>query len=150
MSADAIWEPALIESAKSSLIFEFIEREKSIDNVVLQNFISACFRGTNRITDINQKNIRQINEVTIEDMVSVGKEYINKLFTIESRTTIVCHPDKANEIRDEFKEYVQYFLSFCFGANLIYFRLVFLHFRFGFHMTVSTNIENSILGQDDA
>lgn len=120
MSPNATWDSALLESARSSLIFEFVEREKSIDAVVLQNFISTCFRGTKRITDLNQANVRQVNNVTIEDMVSVGKKYISQLFTPDSRTTIVCHPDKANEIRDEFA-------------------------KFGFKMTVSTNIESSIL-----
>lgn len=115
----------MLESARSSLIFEFVEREKSIDAVVLQNFISSCFRGTKRITDLNQANIRQVNKVTIDDMVAVGKKYISKLFTPNSRTTIVCHPDKANEIRDEFTKY-------------------------GFKMSVTTNIDNSILSLDDA
>lgn len=125
LSSDATWDPALLESARSSLIFEFVEREKSIDAVVLQNFISTCFRGTKRITDLNQSNIRRVNSVTIEDMVSVGKKYISQLFTSDCRTTIVCNPDKANEIRDEFATY-------------------------GFKMTVSTNIETSILSQEDA
>lgn len=58
MSPDATWEPKFVESAKSSLIFEFMEREKSIDDVVLQNFISSCFYRTNRISDLNQMNIR--------------------------------------------------------------------------------------------
>lgn len=113
----------MLESARSSLIFEFVEREKSVDAVVLQNFISICFRGTKRITDVNQANIRQVNSVSIDDMVAVGKKYISQLFTPNSRTTIVCHPDKANEIRDEFG-------------------------KFGFKMTVATNIDSSILSVD--
>lgn len=125
MQSDAAWDPALLESAKSSLIFEFVEREKSIDAVVLQNFISTCFRGTKRITDLNQSNIRRVNEVTVDDMVSVGKKYISQLLTPNSRTTIVCNPEKANEIRDEFATY-------------------------GFKMSISTNIETSILSQEDA
>lgn len=114
----------MLESARSSLIFEFVEREKSIDAVVLQNFISTCFRGTKRITDLNVQQIRQVNSVTVEQMVSVGKKYISQLFTPNSRTTIVCHPDKANEIRDEFGTY-------------------------GFKMTISTNIDSSILSSQD-
>lgn len=122
---DSSWDPALLESARSSLIFELVEREKSIDAVVSQNFMSTCFKGTKRITDLNQSNIRQVNSVTIEDMVSVGQKYISQLFTPEARTTIVCHPDKANEIRNEFSGY-------------------------GFKLTVSTNIETSILSPDDS
>lgn len=125
MSPDATWDPTLLQSAKSSLIFELVEREKSIDTVVLQNFISVCFRHAKRITDLNQANIRQIKDVTIDDMVSVGKKFISALFTSEARTTIVCHSDKAKEIQEDFKEY-------------------------GFKMTVSTSIENSVLAQKDA
>lgn len=125
MSPDAVWDSALLESAKSSLIFEFIEREKSIDIIVMQNFISSCFWNTKRITDLNQSHIRRINEVTIEDMVTAGQKYISQLFTSDTRTTIVCHPDKANEIRNEFTE------------------------SFDFKMTVSTNIETSLIGQQD-
>lgn len=120
----ATWDSALLDSARSSLIFEFVEREKSIDAVVLQNFISTCFRGTKRITDLNVQQIRQVNSVTVEEMVSVGKKYISQLFTPNSRITIVCHPDKANDIRDEFIKY-------------------------GFKMTVSTNIDTSILSLKD-
>lgn len=57
-------------------------------------------------------------------MVLVGKKYIGKLFTSDSRTTIVCNPDKANEICNEFATY-------------------------GFKMSVSTNIDASILSQVD-
>lgn len=124
LSANATWDPALLESARSSLIFEFVEREKSIDAVVLQNFVSVCFKGTKRITDLNQSNIFQVNTVTINDMVLVGKKYIGQLFTPDSRTTIVCNPDKAKEICDDFVTY-------------------------GFKMSVSTNIDNSVLSQED-
>lgn len=124
MSSDAVWEQALIESAQSSLIFSFVEREKSVDNLVLQNFISACFHDTKRITDINQDLIQRIRNVTVEDMVSAGCQYIRQLFTPQARTSIVCHPDKVNEISNDFQ-------------------------KFGFKLTISTNIETSLLGQED-
>lgn len=124
MSSDAVWEQALIESAKSSLIFSFVEREKSVDALVLQNFVSACFHDTKRITDINQDLIQRIGKVTVEDMVSVGHKYISQLFTAEARTSIVCHPDKVNQICNDFE-------------------------KFGFKLTVSTNIETSFLGRED-
>lgn len=72
--------------------------------MVLQNFISNCFYGTKRITDLNQICIRKINNVTVKDMEEVGATYISKLFSTAARTAIVCHPDKAAEISTEFKE----------------------------------------------
>lgn len=124
LSDDAVWDAALLESARSSLIFEFVEREKSIDAVVLQNFISVCFKGTKRITDLNQSNILQVNRVTIDDMVLVGKKYISQLFTPNARTTIVCNPEKAKEIGDDFATH-------------------------GFKMSISTNIDSSILSNEE-
>lgn len=114
----------MLESARSSLIFEFVEREKSIDAVVLQNFILTCFKGAKRITDLNQSNICQVNKVTIDEMCSVGKKYISQLFTPNSRTTIVCNPEKAKEISEDFATY-------------------------GSRMSISTNIDTSILSQED-
>lgn len=124
MSADAVWDHALLDSARSSLIFEFVEREKSIDAVVLQNFILTCFKGAKRITDLNQSNICQVNDVTIDEMCLVGKKYISQLFTANSRTTIVSNPEKAKEICDDFAKY-------------------------GFKISISTNIDTSILSHEE-
>lgn len=123
LSTDATWDPTLLESAKSSLIFELVEQEKSIDTVVLENFRTVCFQRGKRITDINQTNIRRIQGTSIDDMVKAGKKYVRHLFTPEARTTIVCHSDKAKEVRDSFD-------------------------KLDVKMTSSTNIEKSILGED--
>lgn len=41
LQVDAEWDSILLESAKSSLIFEIIEREKTIGDVVLQSLLSS-------------------------------------------------------------------------------------------------------------
>lgn len=41
---DGVWEQTLLESAKSSLIFEIIDNEKTIGHVVEQSLISY-FKG---------------------------------------------------------------------------------------------------------
>lgn len=92
--------------------------------MVLQNFILTCFKGAKRITDLNQSNISQVNNVTIDDMLLVGKKYISQLFTANSRTTIVCNPEKAKDICKDFDQY-------------------------GFKMSISTNIDTSLLSQED-
>jgi hypothetical protein len=40
LTAEAKWDQNLFESAKSSLIFEIIEREKSVGDVVTQSLLS--------------------------------------------------------------------------------------------------------------
>lgn len=40
LTGEAVWEESLFDSAKSSLIFEIIEREKSIGDVVAQSLLS--------------------------------------------------------------------------------------------------------------
>lgn len=93
--------------------------------MVLQNFILTCFKGAKRITDLNQSNISQVNSVTIDDMLLVGKKYISQLFTENSRTCIVCeNSEKAKDIRKNFDQY-------------------------GFKMSISTNIDTSLLSQED-
>lgn len=124
MLADAVWDPTLLESAKSSLIFEFVELERSVDTVMLENFRTVCFQRGKRITDINQANIRRIQSTSIQDMVAVGKKYVCNLFTPEARTTIVCHSDNADNIRNDFE-------------------------HIGCRMTATNNIEKSILGENE-
>lgn len=100
----ATWDAELLESAKSSLIFEWIEREKSVSDLVWANFVSCCFLKADPISDINQSNIRKLKNVTIEQIEAAGKKFVKQLFTPLARTSIVCHPDKVAEISSEFKE----------------------------------------------
>lgn len=104
LSETSSWEPELLESARSSLIFEWIEREKSVSDVVSANLIANCFRRSNRISDENQSKIHRLQEVTIPQMELAGKKFVTQLFTSNARTSVVCHPDKAAEISTEFKQ----------------------------------------------
>lgn len=42
---DAVWEETLLDSAKSSLVFEIVEREKSVGSAVV-NCLHSFFKGT--------------------------------------------------------------------------------------------------------
>lgn len=96
------WEQALFDSAKSSLIFEIIEREKSVGDMVSQSLLSY-FKNVSH--DYNRRMVHHISSVTIDDMNRVGPRYVKQLFNPElSKTTIVCHPSKANEIAETFSE----------------------------------------------
>uniref|UniRef100_A0A182Q9C8 Peptidase M16C associated domain-containing protein n=1 Tax=Anopheles farauti TaxID=69004 RepID=A0A182Q9C8_9DIPT len=120
VNEDAEWDATLLESARSSLIFEIIAREKSIEQVVSSSVI-ASFKGVP--VGYNQSLVRQVGKVTKEDLLRVGKRYVKNLFsTTDTCTAIVCHPDKATDIASAFKD-------------------------LGYPMKVETNLEESILSQ---
>lgn len=96
------WEQALFESAKSSLIFEIIEREKSVGDMVSQSLLSY-FKNVSH--DYNRRMVQYISAVTVQDMSRVGPKYVKQLFDPKNcKTTIVCHPSKANEIAEGFSK----------------------------------------------
>jgi len=93
------WDETLFESAKSSLIFELIEREKSISEAVQESIISS-FKGVDR--KYNRQFLELIDKVNREELVNVGLKYLAPLFEENTRTTIVCSPAKLGEIKDGF------------------------------------------------
>uniref|UniRef100_A0A182NNB5 Uncharacterized protein n=1 Tax=Anopheles dirus TaxID=7168 RepID=A0A182NNB5_9DIPT len=120
VNEDADWDATLLESARSSLIFEIIAREKSIERVVDSSVITG-FKGVP--VGYNQSLVRQVGKVTKEDLLRVGKRYVKHLFsTTDTCTAIVCHPDKATDIANAFKD-------------------------LGHHIKVETCLEESILSQ---
>lgn len=104
LSDDALWDAELLESARSSLIFEWVEREKCVNDVVWANLVSCCFLKAEPISDVNQSNIKKLKNVTIDEIKAAGIKYVKPLFTSLARTSIVCHPDKVTDIGAEFKQ----------------------------------------------
>ncbi|CAH0557668.1 unnamed protein product [Brassicogethes aeneus] len=97
------WDPTLLEAAKSSLIFEIIEEEKTIGNVVNLSVLSY-FQGVDY--KYNRTLLDLINKVTIEDLNKVGDLYVSKLFEPEKvRTAVVTVPAKVKEIVEGFKKF---------------------------------------------
>jgi hypothetical protein len=45
LKSDAVWDETLFDSAKSSLVFEIVEREKSVGSAVVHCLLSL-FKGT--------------------------------------------------------------------------------------------------------
>ncbi|KXJ72958.1 hypothetical protein RP20_CCG016849 [Aedes albopictus] len=101
LQPDAEWDSTLLESARSSLIFEIIAREKSIGNVVEQSFLASFKQVT---AGYNQALVRQVGKVTEADLARVGAKYVKQLFSAEARTAIVCHPDKAADVATAFNQ----------------------------------------------
>ncbi|XP_054014823.1 uncharacterized protein C05D11.1-like isoform X1 [Hylaeus anthracinus] len=95
------WEKLLFESAKSSLIFEMIEREQTVGDLVLQSLL--CY-FKNVPHNYTQQMVERISAVTIEDMARVASKYLTPLFDPKKcKTTIVCHPSEVPEVVDAFK-----------------------------------------------
>ncbi|XP_031827679.1 uncharacterized protein C05D11.1 [Nomia melanderi] len=95
------WEKLLFESAKSSLIFEIIKRVQSVGDLVQHSLVSYFKNVPHNYT---QQMVQRISAVTIEDMGRIASKYLTPLFDPkECKTTIVCHPSKAQEVVDAFK-----------------------------------------------
>lgn len=101
LQPNAEWDSNLLESARSSLIFEIIARERSIGNVVEQSFLSSFKQVP---AGYNQGLVRLIGKVSEGDLTRVGSKYVKQLFSPEAKTAIVCHPDKAEDIASAFRQ----------------------------------------------
>ena len=90
------WDNTLLESAKSSLIFELIEKEKSLGDAVQQSLLSS-FKGTS--PEYNRALLAAVDNVTVADLRRVAPLHLGRLFdTAQARTTLVCGPSKLEEV----------------------------------------------------
>ncbi|KAG5896524.1 hypothetical protein JTB14_020497 [Gonioctena quinquepunctata] len=96
------WDTTLLESAKSSIIFEIIDEEKTIGSVVTLSFTSY-FDGVDY--KYNRAILKLIDEVTIEDLNRVGEKYVAPLFDPKKvKTAVVTDPAKSEEIAAGFRK----------------------------------------------
>eukprot|EP00092_Neocalanus_flemingeri_P035801 GFUD01038981.1.p1 GENE.GFUD01038981.1~~GFUD01038981.1.p1 ORF type:complete len:1002 (+),score=290.69 GFUD01038981.1:52-3057(+) len=93
------WDLTLFESAKSSLIFNLIQKHENIGNVVTESLLNSL-RGVDR--DHDKKFLEKVDQVNIEDLGSVGLEYLAPLFSDNTRTAVVCSPAQVPEIKKGF------------------------------------------------
>jgi len=94
------FDPTLLEAAKSSLIFELIEKEKSVGEVVTESLLSS-FKGVER--EFNRRFLQRVNEVQIDDLKRVASQYIPSLFEADkARTAVVCSLNKLDQVKNEF------------------------------------------------
>ncbi|XP_001603808.1 uncharacterized protein C05D11.1 [Nasonia vitripennis] len=97
------WESLLFESAKSSLIYEIVQGEKSVGDMVVKSLLSYFKQVPH---DYNLRMVKNISAVTMKDIERVAPQYLKPLFEPSScKTTIVCHPSKSSEIVKVFKEW---------------------------------------------
>ncbi|XP_045129577.1 uncharacterized protein C05D11.1-like [Portunus trituberculatus] len=89
------WETTLLESARSSLIFEVIEREAVVSDVAQQSLLSYFRKVPQTYT---RELIDRISKVTLEDVKRVALKYFTPLVRPDStKTVIVCHPSNVQE-----------------------------------------------------
>ncbi|XP_014253359.1 uncharacterized protein C05D11.1-like [Cimex lectularius] len=96
------WDQNLFESAKSSVIYETVQKEKCIGNVVTEALLSF-FKSVS--PDYNRKLVKKLSNVSIEDLVKIGPKYIAPMFDPDvTRVSVVCHPSKVEEISKNLNE----------------------------------------------
>lgn len=96
------FDETLMESARSSLIFEIIEREKTVGDLVQQAMLNS-FKGVP--LDYNKFLVDQVTTVTVADLRRVGVKYFTTMFQPTSKVVIVCHPDKVDSVKCQFEEF---------------------------------------------
>ncbi|VEN47404.1 unnamed protein product [Callosobruchus maculatus] len=96
------WDSTLLDSARSSIIFNIIDEEKTIGSVVSLSVISY-FQGVDY--QYNRRFLELTNKVTVEDLNRVGEKYIAPLFATNNvKTAVVADPAKIDEIASGFKK----------------------------------------------
>ncbi|KAK3592274.1 hypothetical protein CHS0354_037563 [Potamilus streckersoni] len=91
-----------LESAKSSLTFEVIEKEKTVSEASKECLLSY-YRGVSHT--YNRDLLQKITKVSIADLQRVGEKYMAPLFDVSQiRCALCCHPSKVEEITGDFRK----------------------------------------------
>jgi len=102
ISGDEDIDETEFEAAKSSLVFEIIEDEKTVSAAATQSLLSF-FRATSN--SYRKELLRLVSEASIPDLLRVGKSLLLPIFDAkQTRTSVVCHPTKVEALQKEFRE----------------------------------------------
>ncbi|RWS10415.1 uncharacterized protein B4U79_04417 [Dinothrombium tinctorium] len=103
LSSDEVWSQSLLDTCKSSLLYELIEREKNPTYVTLESIL-MYLKGID--SNFKRKILEEVSHVTLEKIKAIAPIYLKPLFNNSvSRCAICCHPSKVDEIVKAFKEY---------------------------------------------
>jgi len=91
-----VWEESLLQSARSSLIFELVECEKTVGDMVRQSVRSYLNKTS---IDYQKRLIDKVGIVTMEEMQRACRDHLMPLLdSSKSCCSIICHPSKLDEI----------------------------------------------------
>jgi len=101
LSGKTPWTEVELESAKSSLIFEIIEKVQTPASASHQCML-ADLRGIP--LEYNRDLIQKVPHVSIKDLQRIGPKYIAPLFDpSRSKVAVVCNPSKVKDICQDMK-----------------------------------------------
>ncbi|XP_050536248.1 uncharacterized protein C05D11.1-like [Daktulosphaira vitifoliae] len=96
------WDQTLFESAKSSTIFDIVNRQNTI---AISNMDSIMFYFRNLTQTYNQDLVKKISLLKLEDLPEIGRKYVMPLFNPQSTLTVmVCPPTIVEETANEFEK----------------------------------------------
>lgn len=102
ISGKESWDAALLDSARSSLIFEIIDHEKNLPDVCHESLLSY-FRGVE--SNFNRTMLQKVSEVTVQELNDVGAKYFRSLVSGEhARCSVCCNSSKVDEVVHGFKD----------------------------------------------
>ncbi|XP_063712127.1 uncharacterized protein LOC134840305 [Symsagittifera roscoffensis] len=85
-----------LEASRSSVMFEVIEREKSIGDASVESMMNHL-RAVDK--HYNKQLLKKVSEVSLKDLSRVCQKYFATFFDQKaSCCAISCHPSKVDEI----------------------------------------------------
>lgn len=98
------WDPILLDSAKGSLIYNWVEIEETPEGLATASVLSYL-----RQTDDSfyaRRFVKRLSQVTVNDVKRVADKYLPEFFNPkQTHTAIVCGPGEVQNIKKLFVEF---------------------------------------------
>ncbi|CAN6639751.1 hypothetical protein TRVA0_017S02432 [Trichomonascus vanleenenianus] len=96
------FDPTAVEGAKSSIANNLANQELNGSSAGLMNFFNMVIKQVG--SNFTQKFMKQLSEVSIEELQAVMKKYLMPLFDKKSSSIYVaCHPSMVENLEQTFK-----------------------------------------------